>query len=1027
MKIASISMVKNEADIIESFVRHTLRLVDVMYIIDHLSTDNTWIILNNLQAEGLPLILSRYMEADYSQSEVTTGLMWQSIKDGADWVLPLDADEFIVPGDDDLSVENCRGMIRALDAGSLHSWLHIEYFFADEREDAFSLQRSLVKGIVSDGRYVANNRHVAGKVILSKEIINNYQLKIGMGNHYVVVEDNGEERRFNGVPLPDIHLAHFAYRSEGQLQAKGVIGWLHTVCKYSMMTEKAFHWQNIFQQVMAGQGGLLAAKREELSLKPVFFSGDWCDVQLRYEELSHTGFEVKLMQAALSLADEVNWLHLQLRAPMVDILVMGNSGEYVQKKTLESIYQQSYIAYNIHLIDDISIFQKTIVSECQGQYVQILYSGDVLTKDYLKNMLQAYLDDECKLVVAQFGNAGIYKGVRINEHVAQGRTDKQYEYFCQHEVLEECYSVSSILFKRDFLLDLQAWDVLLSHAIEDAAKLWQRIDQRIGQFIIVTDNIISVRDDVAAGEDVFALYDKALDLYRSDNDSKALQVLDELHLMASEWLRPLLLRAYILRHMNCPVQEKHVLQKLLALAEKLAQPDEGDNEVIAETWSMFGEVLVKLGECSLAVDAFLQSSLMERDIKKKREEYSNAIFSANYCSGIADERWQALYAGYRQLLQDIVPLQLPLAEQGGYGHKKIRVGYLSADVRRHPVAYFLRPLLEFYDRQRFQVFLYRANAEGDSVTEQLQGWADCTRYIADMPDEEAARQIAADAIDILVDLSGHTKGNRLPVLAYKPAPVILSGIGYFNSLGMYTDGFLSDVYCSPKETHPAFTEKLLRLPHTHFCYSPFEEFPAINKQMAWERNGYVTFGCFNNFSKVTDEMLLVWKEILCQCPDSHLLLKHKLFDSEEGRQWTLHRLRKLCMPVERIDFRGFSADYLQEYNDIDVALDTYPYTGGLTNMEALLMGVPVVSIYGTSHGTRFGFSFFRNAGFEDLAADSKAGYVQLACGLADDRELLAFLHGNLHSMVQKSPLLAGRNYVRDVENLYRYILADKRC
>ena len=525
----------------------------------------------------------------------------------------------------------------------------------------------------------------------------------------------------------------------------------------------------------------------------------------------------------------------------------------------------------------------------------------------------------------------------------------------------------------------------------------------------------------------FCLYDRALALYHSNEQVQALAVLDEVQMLTPEWLRPLLLRAYILRTMSCPVQEMNVLQDLLVRAGERKQQSESDNNIVTEAWSLLGEVLVKLGECSLAVDAFLQSSLMERDIKKKREEYSNAIFSANYCSGIADERWQALYAGYRQLLQEIVPLQLPLAEKGGYGYKKIRVGYLSADVRRHPVAYFLRPLLEFYDRQRFQVFLYRANAEEDSVTEQLQGWADCTRYIADMPDEEVARQIAADEIDILVDLSGHTKGNRLPVLAYKPAPVILSGIGYFNSLGMYTDGFLSDVYCSPKETHPAFTEKLLRLPHTHFCYSPFEEFPAINKQMAWERNGYVTFGCFNNFSKVTDEMLLVWKEILCQCPDSHLLLKHKLFDSEEGRQWTLHRMRKLCMPVERIDFRGFSADYLQEYNDIDVALDTYPYTGGLTTMEALLMGVPVVSLYGTCHGTRFGFSFFRNAGFEDLAADSKAGYVQLACGLADDRELLAFLHGNLHSMVQKSPLLAGRNYVRDVENLYRYILADKRC
>lgn len=1026
MKIASISMVKNEADIIESFVRHTLRFVDVMYIIDHFSTDNTWIILNKLQAEGLPLILSRYMETDYSQSEVTTNLMWQSIKDGADWVLPLDADEFIVSGNDDVSVDTCRAMLRALDVGSLHSWLHIEYFFDDEREESFSLQRSLVKGIVSNGRYIANNRHVAGKVILSKEIINTYQLKIGMGNHYVVVGQGEDEKFYNGVTLPDIHLAHFAYRSEGQLQSKGVIGWLHTVCKYSMLTEKAFHWQGIFQQVMSGQGRLLDAKRAELSLEPAIFSGDWCNVQLRYGELSHTEFSVKLMQAALSLADEANWLHLQLRAPIVDILVVGNSGEDAQKKTLESIYQQSYTVYNIHLIDDISIFQKTIVLECQGQYIQILYSGDVLAKDYLKNMLQAYSDDECKLVVAQFGNADIYKGIRISEHIAQGRTDRQYEYFCQHKVLEECYSVSSILFKRDFLLDLQAWDVLLSHDIADAAKFWQRIAQRVGQFIIVTDNIISMSNEVSAGDDAFVLYSKALDLYRSDNDGKALQLLDELHLMAPAWLRPLLLRVYILRKMKRFVQERQALQELLAQAEQIGKKSESDDDMVAEAWSLLGEVLVKLGECSLAVDAFLQSSRMERDIKKKREEYSNAIFAANYCSDVSDERWQKLYAGYRQLLEDIVPLKLSVSEAGRYSHEKIRVGYLSADVRRHPVAYFLRPLLEFYDRQRFQVFLYRANAEEDSVTEQLQGWADCTRYIADMSDEEVARQIAADAIDILVDLSGHTKGNRLPALAYKPAPVILSGIGYFNSLGMYTDGFLSDVYCSPKETHPAFTEKLLRLPHTHFCYSPFEEFPAINKQMAWERNGYVTFGCFNNFSKVTDEMLLVWKEILCQCPDSHLLLKHKLFDSEEGRQWTLHRLRKLCMPVERIDFRGFSADYLQEYNDIDVALDTYPYTGGLTTMEALLMGVPVVSLYGTCHGTRFGFSFFRNAGFEDLAADSKAGYVQLACGLADDRELLAFLHGNLHSMVQKSPLLAGRNYVRDVENLYRYIWADKR-
>lgn len=1020
MKIASISMVKNEADIIESFVRHTSRLVDVMYIIDHLSTDNTWVILNKLQAEGMPLILSRYNKADYSQSEVTTGLMWQSIKDGADWVLPLDADEFIVPANNDISVEACRDMIRNLDTGCLHAWLHIEYFFDDEKESRFSLKRSLLKGVVVDGRYAKTNRHVAGKVILSKELINAHQLRIGMGNHYVVAEDNGEERRFNGVPVPDIQLAHFAYRSEAQLQAKGVIGWLHTVCKYSALTDKAFHWQNIYQNVMSSQCELLEARRAELSLETIIFPADWRDVQLRYGELSHADFSAKLMQAALSLAEEVNWLNLQLSAPVVDILVIGTGDESAQKRTLESIHRQSYTVYQIHVIEDNSLLQETIASVCRGKYLQILYAGDILDSSYLQVMLQAYSDDECNLVAVQFDE--VYQGIQINEMAMQGNAAGQYEYFGKHQQ-GKFYSAASILFKRELLLALQAYDVFKAQSFAYAAVLWYSISQKVTKFIIVTEDIIHISNEVFARNDkAFGLYNQALASYRNHDAAQALALLDKLQVIESAWLKPSLLRAYILRQMNCPVQEMHVIQEFLAQAGLKEQANKSDNDMIAEAWSMLGEVFVKLGECRQAVEAFLQSARLERDIRKKREEYSNAIFAANYCNGLSEAEWQDLYAGYRGLLQDIVPLKLPLLENGRYGHDKIRIGYLSADLRLHPVAYFLRPLLEFHDRNSFQVFLYKANTEEDCVTKQLQGWADCTRSIANLSDEEAASQIAADEIDILVDLSGHTKDNRLPVLAYKPAPVILSGIGYFNSLGMYTDGFLSDVYCSPQETHPAFTEKLLRLPHTHFCYSPFEDFPAINKQMAWERNGYVTFGCFNNFSKVTDEMLLVWKEILCQCPDSHLLLKHKLFDSEEGRQWTLHRLQKLELPVERIDFRGFSAEYLQEYNDIDIALDTFPYIGGLTTVEALLMGVPVVSMYGARHGTRFGLSFLSNIGMAELATDNRGMYVTLAAGLAEDKDLLKALHGRLRSTVQKSPLMNGVNYCNDVEWMYRKLL-----
>ena len=518
------------------------------------------------------------------------------------------------------------------------------------------------------------------------------------------------------------------------------------------------------------------------------------------------------------------------------------------------------------------------------------------------------------------------------------------------------------------------------------------------------------------------IYEQALDRFQQRDYQGTMDLLADVGQWPLVWLRPFLLRAYALRGLGCYVQEMMALQDLLQVSERIEVRSASDTAMIAEAWSLLGEALVNLGDCRLAVEAFLQSASLEVDIPKRREEYSNAIFAANYCSDFPTEKWLELYDGYRTLLSDIEIFDLPGHGKNIYHHARLRLGYLSADIRCHPVAYFLRPLLECHDSSRFQVFLYRANAEEDSVTRQLQGWADATRLIAGLADEEVALQIARDEIDVLVDLSGHTKGNRLPVLAYRPAPVLLSGLGYFNSTGMPLDGFLSDVYCSPSAVHPAFSEKLLRLPQTHFCYVFFEDFPAVAEQMAWERNGYVTFGCFNNFSKVTDEMLLVWKEILYKCPSSRLLLKHKLFDSEEGRQWTLYRMQKLELPVERIDFRGFSASYLQEYNEIDIALDTFPYTGGLTTVEALLMGIPVISLYGSRHGMRFGLSFLSNIGMEELATDNKDTYISVAAGLAADKELLKALHGKLRSMVQESPLMDGAGYCRDVERMYRKLL-----
>ena len=188
-----------------------------------------------------------------------------------------------------------------------------------------------------------------------------------------------------------------------------------------------------------------------------------------------------------------------------------------------------------------------------------------------------------------------------------------------------------------------------------------------------------------------------------------------------------------------------------------------------------------------------------------------------------------------------------------------------------------------------------------------------------------------------------------------------------------------------------------------------------------ERSGSVTFGSFNNFSKVTDEVLRLWKEVLDVVPRSRLLLKSKLFVSAEGRELAAERFSRCGIPPERVEMRAFSRDHLAEYGDMDIALDTFPYTGGITTCEALAMGVPVVTLRGASHGARFGESLLTNANLAELIADTPADYVQIASTLASAPETLASLRTNLRTILAHAPLTDARTYVRDVEAAYAEI------
>lgn len=349
-------------------------------------------------------------------------------------------------------------------------------------------------------------------------------------------------------------------------------------------------------------------------------------------------------------------------------------------------------------------------------------------------------------------------------------------------------------------------------------------------------------------------------------------------------------------------------------------------------------------------------------------------------------------------------------------HQKMRIGYISPDFKKHIVASFLHPFFEAYDRERFEVFGYALCAR-NPVLESFAEKADAFRILEGLSHKEAARIIYEDGIDILVDLSGHTAGSALPILARKPAPIQVSGIGWFNTTGLSAvDYILGDVHLDPVGEERYFVEKILRLPHSHLCYRPAKA--CGEGLLPAERNGYITFGSLNAFSKVTDAVLRAWAAIMERVPTARLFLKGDIFDSADGREIVMLRLQALGVDAGRVRIEGRTEDYLAAYHEIDIALDTFPYPGGGTTCDALYMGVPVVTLAGDRHGSRFGKSLLENVGLADLVAGDQGTYVAIATALAKDTARLADMRVNLRGTMERSHLMDAKRYMEDMEAAY---------
>lgn len=468
----------------------------------------------------------------------------------------------------------------------------------------------------------------------------------------------------------------------------------------------------------------------------------------------------------------------------------------------------------------------------------------------------------------------------------------------------------------------------------------------------------------------------------------------------------------------------HLRALIDMLKRRMAEEEERrahDAVFLASAYSLLGSALTEAGEAQEAVAAFLASAQLETERAQRAVEYSNALFAVNYLPTHLRPAYAGLARVYDALFADVLP-RAGVAD-AVRGHARIRIGYISPDLCVHPVGRLVRPLLTQYDRTQFAVHCYARCAE-DALSETFRAAVDVWHNIRALSAAEAAALIRRDEVDILVDLAGHTKGNSLPVLAFRPAPVQVTGIGYFNTTGLSAvDYVLSDVYVDPPGAgDDAMTEEILRLPHSHFCCTLPDDLPPVMPP-PMEQRGHVTFGSFNNFNKVTDEVLCLWRQVLDAVPGARLLVKGKIFDHAEGRTIVAERLARCGIPAARVEMRGFSRGYLAEYGDVDIALDPFPYTGGITTCEALSIGVPVVTLAGASHGARFGASLLTNAHLPELVAQTPADYVRIAAGLASDPAVLRALRMNLRTMLRHAPLTDAAGYVHDVEDAYRSIWA----
>jgi predicted O-linked N-acetylglucosamine transferase (SPINDLY family) len=437
----------------------------------------------------------------------------------------------------------------------------------------------------------------------------------------------------------------------------------------------------------------------------------------------------------------------------------------------------------------------------------------------------------------------------------------------------------------------------------------------------------------------------------------------------------------------------------------------------AEAYSNLGDALKDLGQIDEAVAHYRRALAIKPDFVSA---YDNLLMALQFTTKITAQDLFEAHKRFGEQYEAPLKSRWPMHTNSREPDKRLKIGYVSGDFRQHAVAYFIEPVLANHDKTQVEVFCYANSRMQDAVTDRLKAVADHWQPCAGMSDDELAQRIQADGIDILVDLSGHTAHNRLLTFARKPAPIQITYLGYPGGSGLSAmDYRLTDRYTESGDDQ-YYTEKLLRLPGSVWCYRPADNMPDVTPLPALA-NGCLTFGSFNNCNKIGDACIPLWAALLRSLPTARLLMA--TVPKGEMRLRLTRQFEEFGVASERLAFYGKlpAQEFQRKLQEVDITLDPFPVNGATTTCESLWLGVPVLTLVGGRFLSRAGLSILSAAGLAEFAAATQEEYIQVATKFANDLPRLAEIRAGMRERLKGTPLLDQQGFTRNLEGIYREV------